>query len=197
MSAPLLVVIAGPNGAGKSTLAPLLLRDTFDLNYYVNADTIAAGLSAFRPEDVALEAGRIMLQRLKELAAQRQNFAFETTLSSRTYRPWIHQLQQTGYRFHLVYLYLDSPDLAIQRVAERVRSGGHRVADAIIRRRYEAGLRNFFKLYQPIADSWTIYDNSSPLHPALIAFGRRSLVVTVEQSTLWQRLHDGYDQHLS
>jgi predicted ABC-type ATPase len=116
---PQLAIIAGPNGAGKSTLAPFLLRDTFGLLEFVNADTISAGLSAFNAQAVALDAGRVMLARLRELAGRKQDFAFESTLSTRSYAPWIRRLAQEGYQFHLLFLWLNTDDLAIQRVRER------------------------------------------------------------------------------
>src|SRR5438132_10976934 len=137
---PRVVVIAGPNGAGKSTLSPTILRDTFGLLEFVNADTISVGLSAFNAEAVALDAGRVMLTRLRELAAHKQSFAFESTLATRSYAPWISRLAQEGYEFHLLFLWLNTVELAIQRVAERVRYGGHSVTDNIIRRRYHRGL---------------------------------------------------------
>lgn len=118
---PNLVVLAGPNGAGKSTAAPMLLRGTLGVTEFVNADVIAQGLSAFAPDRVALSAGRIMLRRLQELARQGVSFAFETTLASRSFAPWIRELAQTGYQFHLVFLWLPSADFAVQRVADRVR----------------------------------------------------------------------------
>ncbi len=117
---PQIIVIVGPNGAGKSTLAPFLLRDTFGLTEYVNADTIAQGLSAFNSEGAAFEAGRIMLRRLHHLADEKRNFAFESTLASRSYAGWITGLRQQGYEFHLIYLWLSSVNLAVERVRERV-----------------------------------------------------------------------------
>ena len=166
---PHLTVLAGPNGAGKSTSAPLLLKGTLGVTEFVNADVVALGLSAFAPEKAALQAGKIMLERLKELARNRQNFAFETTLASRSFAPWISKLRGTGYRAHLVFLWLPSPEHAIARVAERVRLGGHSVPEDVIRRRYGAGLKNFFNLYLPVVDSWSIYDNSSRNKARLIA----------------------------
>src|SRR5205085_2449598 len=133
---PQVIIIAGPNGAGKSTLAPFLLRDRYSLLEYINADTIALGLSAFNPESVAFEAGRIMLGRLHDLADQQQSFAFESTLASRFYRRWISQLKQRGYEFNLLFLWLRCAELAVRRVRERVEAGGHDVAEEIIRRRY-------------------------------------------------------------
>ena len=147
---PRAVVLAGPNGAGKSTLAPFLLRDTIDVSEFVNADTIALGLSAFRPETVALEAGRVMLRRLRELARNRASFAFETTLASRTFAPFLRRARVAGYRVELIYVWLNNSDLCIERIKGRVRSGGHFVEDEIVRRRYERSLRNFFSLYRTL-----------------------------------------------
>jgi predicted ABC-type ATPase len=168
---PTVIVIAGPNGAGKSTAAPVLLPRTLGVLEFVNADVIARGLSAFQSESVAMQAGRIMLQRLEELAANRMNFAFETTLSSRTFAPWLEKLRASGYSFVLLYLWLPDSEMAITRVLERVRQGGHNVPEDTIRRRYRRGLVNFFTLYQGIADEWHFYDNSVAKRPCLLASG--------------------------
>ena len=184
---PHVIIIAGPNGAGKTTLAPLLLRDTFGVMEYVNADAIALGLSAFQPERVALEAGRIMLRHLRTLAAQRRTFAFESTLATRSYAPWIRQLCQQDYAFHVLFLWLRSPDLAVQRVRERVRLGGHDVPEVVVRRRYQYGIRNFFDLYLPLATSWSVYDNSVAQTPLLLATGQGSALPVIYQPALWQR----------
>lgn len=182
---PSVVVIAGPNGAGKSTTAPALLADVLGVSEFINADVIAQGLSAFNPEGAAIEAGRVMLTRLKELAASRANFAFETTLASKTFAPWITRLCQGGYEFHLVFLYLPSADMAVERVADRVRAGGHHVADEVVRRRYVGGIRNFFRLYRPLASSWRFYDNADRSGPRLIAAGSREDERLVPDRTLW------------
>ena len=187
---PQLIIIAGPNGAGKSTLAPHLLKDAFGLLEYVNADTIALGLSAFSPESVAFEAGRIMLKRLHDLAEARESFAFESTLASRSYVRWISTLKKQGYRFHLIYLWLHSPELALERVRERVRSGGHDVPEQIIRRRYPKGLRNLFALYLPVADTWSIYDNSVSGSPVLIAAGKLDIEITTIDESLWRKIRE-------
>ncbi|MCC7106362.1 MAG: AAA family ATPase, partial [Chloroflexi bacterium] len=176
---PTVVVIAGPNGAGKSTAAPALLHGLPGLDQFVNADTIARGLSACDPESVAAEAGRVMLQRLKELAAARQDFAFETTLASRSFAPWIADLVQDGYTFLLVYLWLPSPDLCVSRVAERAASGGHSVPEDTIRRRYAGGIRNFVSLYRPLVHQWRLYDNSVRGYPRIVAEGRHERVSLV------------------
>jgi predicted ABC-type ATPase len=187
---PQVVVIAGPNGAGKTTLAPFLLRDTFGVLEFVNADTISAGLSAFNPEDVALDAGRVMLSRLRELAESRENFAFESTLSTRSYSPWIQSLRLKGYDFHLIFLGLRTVELAIERVAERVRGGGHHVPEQVIRRRYERGLRNLFELYMPFADTWALYDNSGSDFPLLIATGSVGSAQRTVRSDLWENFQE-------
>ncbi|MEQ9233821.1 zeta toxin family protein [Coleofasciculus sp. E2-BRE-01] len=189
---PHLIVIAGPNGAGKSTSAPALLQGTLGVTEYVNADTIAQGLSAFAPERAAFRAGRIMLERLQQLANARVNFAFETTLASRSFAPWIANLCQNGYRFHLFFLGLPSPEIAIARVQERVSLGGHDVPEETIRRRYHAGIRNFFQLYRPLADSWFFYDNASMEVPRLLAAGEREGSVYVAQPLIWQQIEEDY-----
>lgn len=181
------IAIAGPNGAGKSTLAPALLRDMFGLMEYVNADTIAHGLSAFRPERAAFTAGRVMLQRMRALANRRESFAFESTLASRSYMRWINELRREGYDFHLLFLWLSSPDLAVARVSERVRLGGHDVPEEVIRRRYLKGIKNFFSLYQALADTWAIYDNSVSEKPLLIAKGSRRSIHVVFQEERWDK----------
>ena len=180
-----MIVIAGPNGAGKTTLAPFLLRDRLKLREYVNADPIALGLSGFDPESVAFEAGRVMLNRLHELAHQKRTFAFETTLAARHYAAWIKGLRAEGYSFQLMFLWLRSPELAINRVQERVRSGGHDVPEKIIRRRYEAGLKNFWALYQPLADAWSVYDNSVSEASIPVASGGKRLATTILDQVSW------------
>jgi len=184
---PDVIVIAGPNGAGKSTLAPALLRDTFGILEYVNADTIAQGLSAFAPETAAIEAGRVMLHRLNELAERNKDFAFETTLASRFYSKWLAKLQTKGYHIHLVFLWLNSPELAVQRVAERVRAGGHNIPEDTIRRRFDRGYVNFFKLYRPFVDSWQVYDVSEEF-PIEVAFGDKLDGQIIINESLWQTI---------
>jgi predicted ABC-type ATPase len=190
---PHVIVIAGPNGAGKTTAAPALLNKALDISHFVNADTIAAGLSAFAPEKAAIQAGRAMLDRMRTLASHDENFAFETTLASRSFAPWIAQLKTKGYLFHLTFLLLDSADLAVSRVAERVKLGGHSVPEATIRRRYKTGLKNFFKLYKPIADSWQMYDNTDIgiLAPIASKIGNE---LEIYNATLWQNLVEVYDE---
>jgi len=188
---PHLIVIAGPNGAGKSTTAPALLKDALEVTEFVNADVIAQGLSAFKPEMTSFQAGRIMLERIHYLAKKRVNFSFETTLASKTFAPWITELRKTGYVFHLVFLWLPSEEFAFNRVAERVRMGGHNVPEDTIRRRYHAGLRNFFNLYHPLADSWVFYDNSVA-KPTLIAYSDQEQRLIVTDSIIWHNIVKKY-----
>lgn len=155
---------------------------------YVNADTIALGLSAFSPGSVDFRAGRIMLERLRDLARAGSSFAFESTLASRSYAPWVGGLKARGYSFHLVYLWLRTPELAVERVNERVRSGGHDVPEETILRRYRRGLRNFFELFMPLTDTWAFYDNSAVGVPAMIATGKGLGEVTVYNAGLWRKI---------
>jgi predicted ABC-type ATPase len=159
---PNVVVLAGPNGAGKTTASAALLRDALQVSTFVNADIIAQGLSGLNPAGVDLEAGRIMVERIIELARRRVDFAFETTLANRKYAKRISEWKADGYRFHLIYLWLPSAEYAINRVKDRVRRGGHHVPDATVRRRYRSGLQNFFGIYRPLADTWRFIDNSEP-----------------------------------
>lgn len=191
---PKILCLAGCNGAGKSTLAPYLLRDTFGLTNYVNADTIAQGLSAFASEKVALEAGRVMLKRLRDLARRRESFAFESTLASRFYASWIQGLKGRGYEFDLFFIWLKSPELAIRRVEERVRLGGHSIEIETIRRRYFRGLKNFVELYQPLANSWTVYDNSSSGSPILVADKQEDAAAQIHDADLWEKICETKNQ---
>jgi predicted ABC-type ATPase len=188
---PHIVVLAGPNGAGKSTAAPALLRGRLGVTEFVNADTIAHGLSAFSPEHAAIDAGRIMLARLRHLAAQRRNFAFETTLASRTFVPRLVEWIQGGYAFHLMYLWLPNADFALARVRERVRIGGHDVQEETVRRRYRRGLVNFFTLYQSLATTWRFYDNSGD-HPRLVARGEGTQRIAIVDGEVWSRIKEAY-----
>lgn len=187
---PQVIVIAGPNGAGKSTLAPFLLRDSLDLHDYVNADPIALGLSGFNPSSVAFKAGRVMLNRLYDLARQRRSFAFETTLATRSYAGWMETLRADGYNCQLIFLWLRSPKLAVRRVQEPVLSGGHDVPESVVIRRYARGLENFRTIYQPPADVWSVYDNSDSLEPISIASGGRDRQLAILKSDAWTKFSE-------
>ena len=178
---PQIVILAGLNGAGKSTAASELLSPEIT---FLNADEIAKGLPALSSAARGVQAGRLLLSQLDDLQSRRQDIAIETTLASRTLAPRIARLQREGYRF---YLWLPSPDLAMQRVAQRVLSGGHDIPEPVIRRRYEAGLNNFFSLYRPLANLWRVYDNTQPAEPSLVAKG----TLRVQQAELWEQIKKG------
>jgi predicted ABC-type ATPase len=157
---PRCIVIAGPNGAGKTTFARRYLPSNARVIHFVNADLIAAGLSPLKPELASIAAARTVLAEIDRLATARADFAFESTLSGRTYVLRLESWRRAGYRVEIVYLKLKSPQLALRRVAARVRQGGHHVARADVLRRYARGWRNFEMIYRPLADSWAIYENS-------------------------------------
>ncbi len=187
-NAPIVFVLGGPNGAGKTTIAPRLLRDTLAVVEFVNADTLARGLAAFDPDVAALEAGRLMFHRIRQLGLQGRSFAFETTLASRSLVPWLASLLKSGYEFHLAFLWLPSADVAIERVLSRSLVGGHNVPESTVRRRYARGLVNFFGLYQPLASKWRMYDNTEVNNMRLIAAGSGHNVDEVEDRTLWEEI---------
>lgn len=160
MTPPKIIIIAGPNGAGKTTFAREFLPQEAGCPVFVNADLIAAGLSPFAPERAAIQAGRLMLKVIAQHVARRESFAFETTLSGRSYARQIPQWRQLGYCIELFFLSLPSVDMAVQRVAERVRQGGHDIPETTIRRRFVSGRRMFADVYQPLVDKWVLYDNA-------------------------------------
>jgi predicted ABC-type ATPase len=187
---PLVVVLAGPNGAGKSTSAARLLRGALAVEEFVNADTIALGLSAYRPEAAAVAAARVMLDRLQFLGRARRDFAFETTLAGPRHAVRVHGLRRAGYRAHLVFLSLPQADLAVARVEARVRQGGHDVPEDVIRRRYRAGLRNLFARYLDAVDSWQVYDNADMTGPRMIASRTTGAPPVVEDALAWKGLKE-------
>jgi predicted ABC-type ATPase len=181
---PNLYIVAGPNGAGKSTFAKLFLPEYADCREFVNADLIAAGLSPFNPEGQAIQAGRLMLERIEALARQRADFGFETTLAGKGWLPLLERLRGQGYRLTMFFLWLPSADLAVGRVEERVRAGGHSVPEEIVRRRFARGLKNFFEIYLPILDGCLILDGSVR-EPRMVA-----LFVNDERFIFEQDLYD-------
>lgn len=158
-----IIIIAGPNGAGKTTFAREFLPLEADCPLFINADLIAAGLSPLKPEAAAIRAGRIMLEEIDRHAAEGRNFAFETTLAGHTYLKRIDAWRAAGYVVKLVFLALNDPDEAIVRVAKRVQQGGHDVPEAVVRRRFAAGMRNFLEVYRDRVDYWQWIDNSGPV----------------------------------
>lgn len=155
-----LYIISGCNGAGKTTASYTVLPEILNCKEFVNADEIARGLSPFNPSSVAIEAGKLMLQRIEELLKRNETFSIETTLATRSYVNLVKQAQEQGYSICLLFFWLSTPELAVKRVAERVSKGGHDIPQDIIRRRYVAGINNLFKLFMPIVNYWAIFDNS-------------------------------------
>ncbi len=166
---PELFMIAGPNGAGKTTAAYHLLPDVFKTVEFVNADEIAKGLSPLNPEGVALQAGRIMLERLAYLIGKRESVAFETTLSGLAYLKFLKEARLAGYSIIFFYVWLHSFELAINRVASRVSKGGHHIPADVVERRYAKGIKNFNK-YALLADDWYIYNNSGTSYELVAQF---------------------------
>ncbi|MEI7821574.1 MAG: AAA family ATPase [Verrucomicrobiota bacterium] len=163
-----IIIIAGPNGAGKTTFAREFLPHEAACPVFINADLIAQGLSPFRPEAASRRAGRIMLEMIADCVRRRESFAFETTLSGRSYAQMIPRWKRAGYRVVIFFLGLPSAEIAVQRVAMRVRQGGHDIPEPVIRRRFTTGKQNFSNLYKPLADAWRHYDNAGEL-PVLLA----------------------------
>ncbi|MFV8327820.1 zeta toxin family protein [Flavobacterium sp. ZS1P14] len=156
-----LYIIAGCNGAGKTTASFTILPEILNCKEFVNADEIAKGLSPFQPEKVSFEAGRIMLHRINELLANNENFAFETTLATKSDRSKVTLAQEKGYKVVLLFFWLQDVDLAIERVKTRVREGGHNIETDVIKRRYKNGIKNLFDIYLPIVDEALIFDNTA------------------------------------
>jgi predicted ABC-type ATPase len=173
LSRPKIVIIAGPNGAGKTTFARAFLPEEAQCPHFINADLIAAGLSPFAPETAAIQAGRLMIQEIAKCVARRESFAFETTLAGQAYLRHIKHWRASGYQISLFFLGLPSVELAIARVAERVRQGGHDIPEAVIRRRFAAGRTNLEEYYLAAVNTWAIYDNSGD-EPVLIEWGEQT-----------------------
>jgi len=184
-----LYIIAGCNGAGKTTASFNILPEMLNCQEFVNADEIARGISPFHPENVALEAGRIMLNRIDELIREGSDFAFETTLATRSFQHTISKAKSKGYSVMLLFFWLNSIDLAKDRVKQRVLEGGHFIDENTISRRYKNGIRNLFEIYVPICDITLIYDNSQPL-PQLIAYKEFSSKFVVKLEEQFRNIHN-------
>ena len=182
-----LYIVSGCNGAGKTTASYTVLPEILECREFVNADEIARGLSPFNAEGVAIEAGRLMLQRIEELLKEDVTFAIETTLATRSYVNLVKRAQRQGYRVNLLYFWLNSPELAMRRVAERVSKGGHGIPEVIIRRRYTAGINNLVKLFMPVVDYWAIFDNSQA-DRMKIASGRLDKPADIQNQELYETI---------
>lgn len=158
-----LYIIAGCNGAGKTTASMTVLPEVLKCEEFVNADEIAKGLSPFHPEEMAIEAGKLMLRRIDTLLSQSKSFAIETTLATRSYKSLVERAKKDGYTVTLLFFWLPSPEMAEMRVASRVASGGHNIPKDVIHRRYWLGLQNLFEIFTHIVDYWSLYDNSDNL----------------------------------
>lgn len=190
---PNLYIIAGCNGAGKTTASMTVLPEILNCYEFVNADEIARVLSPFQPEKVAIEAGRIMLNRIHRLVETGVDFAFETTLATKSYVSFIKKVKNAGYKVTLVFVYLNSVELAKQRVKERVSKGGHHIDADVIERRYHAGLKNFIHLYMPVCDLWLLVDNSSEnFELTEIASGELSEVNSVINDIIWHKILENH-----
>lgn len=167
---PVVFIIAGPNGSGKTTFARRFLPEYVRCRRFVNADLIAGGLSPFSPEDSALQAGKLILEQIKTLAGKGLNFGFETTLSGKGYQRLFGTLRRRGYSLFLFFLWIPTAELAVSRIRDRVKRGGHSIPEPVVRRRFARGIRNLFEIYRPLSDSWTLFDNSGSF-PRLAAAG--------------------------
>jgi predicted ABC-type ATPase len=179
-------IISGCNGAGKTTASLTILPEILNCKEFVNADNIALGLSPFQPEKVAFEAGRIMLERIDTLLKLNENFAFETTLSTKSYKHRLLEAKQNGYTVKLLFFWLPTIEMAINRVALRVSEGGHNIPKGIIARRYSRGIENLFKIYIPLCDSWMLLDNEE--QPEIIANGSNNQETKIFDKTKWNQI---------
>jgi predicted ABC-type ATPase len=187
-----LYIIAGCNGAGKTTASYIILPEILYCVEFVNADEIARGLSPFRPEKSAVEAGKIMLQRIDELLNRKESFAFETTLAAKSYKNKILNAKAKGYTVTLLFLWLQSIEMAKERVITRVSEGGHDIESTVIERRYLRGIKNLFDIYIPISDIVLIFDNSGMNHE-LIARKINGFTMTVMNELKFNKLKEYYD----
>lgn len=181
-----LYIIAGCNGAGKTTASVSILPEILECREFVNADEIAKGLSPFNPESVAIEAGRLMLERINVLIEGDKSFSIETTLSTRSYNKLVEKAHSRGFKVQLLFFWLPTPEHAIERVAQRVREGGHNIPVDVIRRRYKAGIENLFNIYMPIVDSWMLIENHS--NPRVVVATGRGNVVDVRNDVLYNMI---------
>ena len=180
-----LYIISGPNGAGKTTASMTLLPEVWQCREFVNADAIAVGLSPFNPDSMAIEAGKLMLKRIDDLLSQGETFAIETTLAAKSYVNLIRRAKEQEYSVSLLFLWLESPENAICRVALRVSEGGHNIPEDVIVRRYYAGLNNLFQLFMPIVDYWMLVDNTR-IPRVIVAEGGVEVPVVIRNVELYQ-----------
>jgi predicted ABC-type ATPase len=186
-----LYIIAGCNGAGKTTASYTILPEILECKEFVNADEIAKGISPFQPEKAGIEAGRFMLKRIKKLLELGESFAFETTLSTRSYVQFVERAKELNYQVTCLFFWLDSDELAVSRVARRVKEGGHHIPEDVIRRRYKSGLENFFRLFQPKVDNWLFVNNSGDTYEIVAEGGVNN--ISINNNELWDDLKQKYN----
>lgn len=179
-------IIAGPNGSGKTTFAKKFLPDYAKCPNFVNADLIAQGLSPFSPRAAAIKAGRLLLERIRSLAEKNVDFAFETTLSGKSYIPFLEILKNKGYAINLFFLWIPNPELALSRIKDRVATGGHDVSAQDVKRRFYRGMYNFFRYYKPLSDTWMLFNNADAL-PRLIAREKNGKTEVIDKE-LFERI---------
>lgn len=185
-----LFIISGCNGAGKTTASYTILPEVLNCEEFVNADEIAKGLSPFNPETASIQAGRLMLDRIGKLIDMGKDFAFETTLATKSYKNLVQKAKENGYLVTLLFFWLRTPDLAVKRVETRVKEGGHNIPEIVIRRRYENGLKNFFGIFEPLVDEWMFIDNSG--EPYGIIAQKNNGDETVRNKNIWELLVQKY-----
>lgn len=186
MSKKNIYIIAGPNGAGKTTFAKKFLPEYAKCQNFINADLIARGLSPFFPRLASMKAGRLVLEQIYKLAEKGEDFAFETTLSGKSYISFLKKMKQRGYSVNLFFLWIPNAELALARIKERVAEGGHDIPAVDAKRRFNRGLHNLFKFYKPLMDDWTLFDNSRPV-PTLIAQEKEGKLLIVDK-TLFEQI---------
>lgn len=184
-------IIAGPNGSGKTTFAVKFLPVYANCPNFINADLIARGLSPFSPGAAAIKAGKLMLEQIHEFVEMKADFAFETTLSGKLYVKLFESLKEKGYKIQIFFLWVPDVELVLSRIKSRVAQGGHDVPTNDVLRRFNRSIRNFFKLYRPLADSWMLFDNSGII-PILIAEGRNGKLKIVNETT-YENIIKGID----
>ena len=181
-------IIAGSNGSGKTTFARLFLPNYANCPNFINADLIAQGLAPFNPNSAAIKSGKIVIQQIHEFSDRGVDFAFETTLSGKSYMNLFKTLKNKGYTLHLFYLWIPSPKLAISRIKERVSEGGHNINDEDVRRRFSRSIHNFLTLYQSLFDYWMLFDNSKT-NPILIAKNNKGQIEIID-SKVYQMIKE-------
>ncbi len=193
MKSKTIYIISGCNGAGKTTASYTILPEILNCKEFVNADNIAAGLSPFQPEKVAFEAGRIMLERIEFLLLSNATFAIETTLSSKSYKTKFEQAIKNGYQVKLLFFWLPTVEMAIKRVASRVKNGGHNIPQDVIKRRYFRGIENLFKIYIPLCTEWMVFD-SSKNEIQMIAKGESLNSLEIFETKKWDLIKNNFNE---